>query len=92
MTICIHNGIVLTGLTSNEKRSAVLIEDSRIKDTFSEERFEKMNFGPEVRLIDAKGNFIMPGMIDTHIHGFKGNGTDNCTTEGILQMSRDLAQ
>ena len=46
MTICIHNGIVLTGLTSNEKRSAVLIEGSRIKDTFSEERFEKMNFGP----------------------------------------------
>ena len=92
MTLCIHNGIVLTGLTSNDQRSAVLIEDSKIKDTFSEERFEKMNFGPEVRLIDAKGNYIMPGMIDTHIHGFKGHGTDCCTTEGILQMSKDLAQ
>lgn len=92
MTICIHNGIVLSGLTSNEKRSAVLIEDSKIKDTFNEERFEKMNYGPEVRLIDAKGNYIIPGMIDTHIHGFKGHGTDNCTTEGILQMSKDLAQ
>ena len=92
MTVCIHNGIVLTGLTSNEKRSAVLVEDSKIKDTFSEERFEKMNFGPEVRLINAKGNYIMPGLIDTHIHGFKGHGTDICTTEGILQMSKDLAQ
>ena len=92
MTICIHNGIVLSGLTSNSQRSAVLIENSRIKDTFSEERFQKMNFGPEVHLIDAKGNYIMPGLIDTHIHGFKGHGTDNCTTEGILQMSKDLAQ
>ena len=92
MTVCIHNGIVLSGLTSNTQRSAVLVEDSKIKDTFSEERFEKMNFGPEVRLIDAKGNYIMPGFIDTHIHGFKGHGTDNCTTEGILQMSKDLAQ
>ena len=92
MTICIHNGIVLTGLTSNDQRSAVLIEDSKVKDTFSEERFAKMNFGSEVRLIDAKGNYIMPGFIDTHIHGFKGHGTDCCTTEGILQMSKDLAQ
>ena len=92
MTVCIHNGIVLSGLTSNTQRSAVLVEDSKIKDTFSEERFEKMNFGPEVRLIDAKGNYIMPGFIDTHIHGFKGHGTDTCTTEGILQMSKDLAQ
>ena len=92
MTVCIHNGIVLSGLTSNTQRSAVLVEDSKIKDTFSEERFEKMKFGPEVRLIDAKGNYIMPGFIDTHIHGFKGHGTDTCTTEGILQMSKDLAQ
>ena len=92
MTVCIHNGIVLSGLTSNTQRSAVLVEDSKIKDTFSEERFEKMKFGSEVRLIDAKGNYIMPGFIDTHIHGFKGHGTDNCTTEGILQMSKDLAQ
>ena len=92
MTICIHNGIVLSGLTSNQQRSAVLIEDSKIKDTFSEERFSKMSFGPKVHLIDAKGNYIIPGFIDTHIHGFKGNGTDTCTTEGILQMSKDLAQ
>ena len=92
MTTCIHNGIVLSGLTSNSQRSAVLVEDSKIKDTINEERFNKMNFGPDVRLIDAKGNYIMPGFIDTHIHGFKGHGTDVCTTEGILQMSKDLAQ
>ena len=92
MTVCIHNGIVLSGITSNQQRSAVLIEGSRIKDTFSEERYAKMNLGPDVRQIDAKGNYIVPGFIDTHIHGFKGNGTDNCTTEGILQMSKDLAQ
>ena len=92
MTVCIHNGIVLSGLTSNTQRSAVLVENSKIKDTFSEERYAKMNFGPDIRQIDAKGNYIMPGFIDTHIHGFKGNGTDTCTTEGILQMSKDLAQ
>lgn len=92
MTVCIHNGIVLSGLTNNQSRSAVLVKDSKIKDTFSEERFKEMNFTSDVRLIDAKGNYIIPGFIDTHIHGFKGNGTDICTTEGILQMSRDLAQ
>ena len=92
MTTCIHNGIVLSGLSSNHQRSAVLIEDSKIKDTFSEERFNKMSFASDIHMIDAKGNYIIPGLIDTHIHGFKGHGTDNCTKESILQMSKDLAQ
>lgn len=92
MIQCLHNGIILNGLSQTDERSAVLIEDGIIKDVFSEQRFLKRNFGPEVELIDVNGNLIMPGLIDTHIHGFKGNGTDNCSTEGILKMSKDLAQ
>ncbi len=90
--ICLHNGIVLNGISSTDERAAVLIDGEKILDVFTEQRFEKKTFGPDVEIIDVKGNFIYPGLIDTHIHGFKGHGTDVCSTEGILQMSLDLAQ
>ena len=32
-----------------------------------------------------------PGLIDTHIHGFNGHGTDNCSPEAMLSKSEDLA-
>ena len=92
MIRCIHNGILVSGAAENSEHGAVLVEDGRILDVFTEERFEKKEFGKDVEIIDAKGNYIVPGFIDTHIHGFKGHGTDVCTTEGILQMSKDLAQ
>ena len=90
--ICLHNGIVLNGISSTDERAAVLIDGEKILDVFTEQRFEKKTFGPDLEIIDVKGNFIYPGLIDTHIHGFKGHGTDVCSTEGILQMSLDLAQ
>lgn len=89
--ICIHNGILINGI-SEEGVGAVLVDGATIKDVFSEERFAKKNFSSDVQVIDAKGCYITPGLIDTHIHGFKGHGTDACTTEGLLQMSDDLAQ
>ena len=92
MIRCIHNGILVSGISVNEENAAVLIEDGKILDVFTEERFQQKDFGKDVEIIDAKGNYIVPGFIDTHIHGFKGHGTDVCTTEGILQMSKDLAQ
>lgn len=92
MIRCIHNGVVFSGLSQAEQKGAVLIDNGKIADVFTEQRFMQKTFGPDVEIIDAKGNYIIPGLIDTHIHGFKGNGTDNCTTEGILQMSKDLAK
>lgn len=92
MKYCIHNGTLFNGFLQYEGKSAILIDGGTIKDIFSEKRFNEKKFDSDVKIIDAKENYILPGLIDTHIHGFKGNGTDNCTTKGILQMSKDLAQ
>ena len=70
---------------------AVLIEDGQIADVFSEKRFEQKHLG-KVEAFDVQGAIIAPGFIDTHIHGFGGFGTDDCTTESILKMSRLLCQ
>lgn len=91
MKICLHNGTILNGI-SEEGNGAILFEDDKIIDVFSEQRFHEKKFDSDVKIIDVKGNYVIPGLIDTHIHGFKGHGTDNCSTEGILQMSKDLAE
>lgn len=91
MSICLHNGTLLSGF-SVMKDCAVLIEDGKIEDVFSESRFEKKHFGSDVKVYDVGGAYIAPGFIDTHIHGFNGHGTDSITEEGILAMSKDLAQ
>ncbi len=91
MEICLYNATVLTGFSQMEN-CAVYIKDGIISDVFSQRRFEKRSFDASVRLIDVHGSYISPGFIDTHIHGFMGTGTDNCTAEAMLEMSKNLVQ
>ncbi|MFW7360307.1 N-acetylglucosamine-6-phosphate deacetylase [Vagococcus fluvialis] len=41
-------------------------------------------------VIDYTGKWIAPGLVDTHIHGFKNNDVMDNNAEGIKQMSEDL--
>lgn len=89
--ICIHNATVLNGYTTM-KNCAVLINQHKIIDVFNEERFHKKNFKPNTKFIDAQKAYITPGFIDTHIHGIGGFGTEDCSTQSILNMSKILPQ
>ena len=91
VSICLHNGTLLTGFSKMEN-CAVLIEDGKIADVFSERRFLQKKFDTSVRIFDVEEAYIAPGFIDTHIHGFKGHGTDNCSVEAMVEMSKDLAE
>jgi N-acetylglucosamine-6-phosphate deacetylase len=73
------------------ERCAVLVEDGVVADVFSQKRFEQKRFGADTRIIDVDGAYIAPGFIDTHIHGFGGYGTDDSSTESVVEMSRLLA-
>ena len=44
----------------------------------------------EIEVIDYTGKWIAPGLVDTHIHGFKNNDVMDNNAEGIKQMSEDL--
>jgi N-acetylglucosamine-6-phosphate deacetylase len=84
----------MTGYTLME-HCAVLIEDGRISDVFSQKRFEQKRFPQGTETIDVGGNYIVPGFIDTHIHGFGGYGTDAAVsdvTQAMLEMSRRLVE
>jgi N-acetylglucosamine-6-phosphate deacetylase len=91
LSICLHNGTVLTGFAVMEK-CAVLIEDGVVADVFSKRRFEQKQFSSDVKIIDVDGAYIAPGLIDTHIHGFGGFGTDDNSAESIIEMSKRLVK
>ena len=89
--ICIHNATVVAGYAQMPE-SAVLIEDDAIVDVFSERRFAQKHFSPDDEIIDAGGAYIVPGLIDSHIHGIGGFGTEDLSTDSILHMSDRLAR
>jgi N-acetylglucosamine-6-phosphate deacetylase len=89
--ICLHNGTVLTSFAAMEQ-CAVLIEDGVVSDVFSKKRFEQKHFPAFTEIFDVEGAYIAPGFIDTHIHGTGGYGTDDASTESVIEMSRRLTQ
>ncbi len=89
--ICIHNATVLNGF-SMMKNCAVLIKNRKIVDVFNETRFYEKKFKADTLLLDAKGAYVAPGFIDTHIHGIGGFGTDDYCAESILAMSEHLCR
>lgn len=88
---CIHNATVIAGYAQMQE-SAVLVENGTIVDIFSERRFRQRQFHTDDTIIDARGAYIIPGMIDSHIHGIGGYGTEDLSTDSILHMSEQLAR
>lgn len=46
--------------------------------------------GAEV--IDAKGNYVAPGLVDVHIHGYLGEDTSEAKADGIKKMAYGVAK
>jgi len=88
--ICIHNATVVAGYAQMPE-SAVLVEGNTIVDVFSERRFLQKHFSASDTVIDAGGDYVVPGLIDSHIHGFAGFGTEDLSADSILYMSEKLA-
>lgn len=87
---CLHNANVYTGF-SIMKNCAVYIKNGKIADVYNERRFQQKKFSDKTRVIDMCGANILPGFIDTHIHGSGSFGTDDADYHAILGMSSFLA-
>lgn len=77
----IRNGNILNTKTQTFEARDLYIENGKIVDRLPENR----------EILDAKGFFVIPGFIDTHIHGYFGcdfsaPGTD--LTPGRLALAR----
>ena len=83
------------------KNANIILEDTVINNgsiIFSEKNalIEKvapynLEAGADVEVIDAKGAYLSPGLIDTHIHGAGGFDTMDASTESLNEISKIMA-
>ena len=100
-SICLYNATILSGYAVME-RCSVLINGATIAEVFQEHRNKQRHFGPETKLIDLGGSYLVPGFIDTHIHGYGGYSIDdavypepkpeNEVINSMVEMSRLLVK
>lgn len=80
----IINGRIL--LPNREIRGKALMFDSRIRGiTDPEEAFAN-------EVIDAEGAYVCPGLIDTHIHGYRGYDASDGDRDSIRRMAEALPE
>lgn len=96
MEILINNGLVFTGEKEAAKHKNILIRNGKIVDITSDEI--KVSQGTKV--INAAGNWVMPGFIDFHTHydaeievspGLKESIRHGITTVSLGSCSLSLA-
>lgn len=86
------NGTVISGVAHIENCAVAIDDNGNIEDVFRMRRLSEQDYDPDkTKFIDVKGAYITPGLIDTHIHGIGGFGTEDCKPESILGMSERLA-
>jgi len=86
MKTAIINGEIITP-KEEIRGQQLLIADGRIQ------RIEPAGrLGKGVSAIDARGCFVIPGLIDIHAHGADGHDAMDATPEGIHKIARFIAR
>lgn len=80
---CICSGRIVTPTEVLEGKA--ILFDEKIEGIVDADKIPE---GCEI--IDAKGAYVAPGLVDIHIHGFKGYDTSDGDPDGLEGMARDL--
>ena len=81
----LYNGKVLTADDDFTLTEAVAIRDGKFLALGTSRRITQLA-GPQTRRIDLQGKTVVPGFIDTHLHGIWVGG------KGGVQVSGDVIQ
>ncbi len=79
----IKNGLIFIDDMFVENK--ILVFDKNIVDLVNENDFEKYQKDIS-EVIDAKGCYILPGFIDTHIHGYGGHDVMDSNKQSIIEI------
>jgi len=86
MRTLIHNGIIITPFESLLDH-CLIIEGDHIFDILAKDTIQDMNAD---RIIDVKGGWVTPGLIDIHIHGGNYADTMDANNEAFDAISKFL--
>ena len=89
--LLIKNAKLVSDSTIKSNCGILISQDGRIVDAFDMDDFDAKRHEAD-DVYDAKNLTVTAGLIDTHIHGIGGFGTDDATVESILGMSECLAK
>ncbi len=84
------NGKIVTLDARGSVRQALAVRDGRVAATGSSEEIRKLA-GPATRIIDLGGRTVIPGMIDSHLHGIRAGQTFGTEVNWIGATSIDEA-
>ena len=84
------NGKILTQDAKNSVRQALAVRDGKIAATGSNAEIGKLA-GRGTRVIDLGGRTVIPGMIDSHLHGIRAGQTFGTEVNWIGAASIDEA-
>lgn len=84
--LLLHNARVV--LQHDIKRGGLLIRDGRIAEVFDATQTPTGLSAHE--MIDVRGAYLAPGMIDIHIHGSAGVDAQNADREALAKLSEFL--
>ncbi|MCK4692308.1 MAG: amidohydrolase family protein, partial [Anaerolineales bacterium] len=87
MLTVISGGIILTP-DQTLRDHHLVIEDQIIKSLVAGGVGARYK---DERLIDAHGLWVIPGLIDIHVHGSYGHDTMDATPEALHEMARFFA-
>ncbi|MCR5760405.1 MAG: N-acetylglucosamine-6-phosphate deacetylase [Sphaerochaetaceae bacterium] len=90
--LLITNANLITGFSAIPNSGIYVNENGWIEDVFKMSRLSTKNFPDNTETYDAEGSTVTPGLIDTHIHGCGGYGTEDMTASSILGMSETLVK
>ncbi|MDQ8141270.1 amidohydrolase [Chryseobacterium sp. CFS15] len=97
--LIVTNGKITTMDDNNPEVQAVAIKDNKIFQTGTNAQILKLK-GSATKIIDAKGNRVIPGLFDSHLHVIRGGRFYNTelrwdgvkTLKRALEMLKEQAQ
>jgi N-acetylglucosamine-6-phosphate deacetylase len=73
------------------QKGKVLIYSNTIESILTQSAYEEIKKHMDEET-NAEGNFVVPGFIDVHIHGYQGVDVMNGTTEALNTMKKGLVE